>query len=120
MGGSTVMVEDMGKYMDSLRILQGTGLRTIYPGHGPAIDDPDRVIGEYLTHRLQREAQVLAAVRQGAETVGEVVRLVYADVDTSLHPAAAVSVDAHLRKLDDDRLVAYRGGGWSGRIEPVA
>lgn len=116
MGGSTVMVEDMKRYLDSLRVLQRTGLRVIYPGHGPIMRDPDRTIGEYLEHRLMREAQILGAVRGGATTVGAVVQRVYAEVDPVLHPAAAVSVDAHLRKLADDGVVTYRGGGWSGPV----
>jgi glyoxylase-like metal-dependent hydrolase (beta-lactamase superfamily II) len=111
MGGSTVMVEDMKRYLDSLRLLHQTGLRVIYPGHGPIMRDPDRTIGEYLEHRLLREAQILDAVLSGAVTVGAVVQKVYAAVDPVLHPAAAVSVDAHLRKLAGEGVVAYRGGG---------
>jgi hydroxyacylglutathione hydrolase len=117
MGGSTVMVEDMKRYLDSLRMLHRTGLRVIYPGHGPIMRDPDKTIGEYLEHRLMREGQILDAVRGGAATVGAVVQRVYVEVDPALHPAAAVSVDAHLRKLADEGVVTYRGGGWSGRVE---
>jgi glyoxylase-like metal-dependent hydrolase (beta-lactamase superfamily II) len=116
MGGSTVMVEDMKRYLDSLRLLHQTGLRVIYPGHGPIMRDPDRTIGEYLEHRLLREAQILDAVLSGAVTVGAVVQKVYAAVDPVLHPAAAVSVDAHLRKLADEGVVTYHGGGWSGPV----
>ncbi|HAX80964.1 MAG TPA: MBL fold metallo-hydrolase [Actinobacteria bacterium] len=116
MGGSTVMVEDMKRYLDSLTMLHRTGLRVIYPGHGPIMRDPDRTIGEYLEHRRQREAQILAAIDGGATTVGAVVRKVYAEVDPRLHPAAAVSVDAHLRKLADEGVVDYRGGGWTGPV----
>ncbi|MBI5156884.1 MAG: MBL fold metallo-hydrolase [Acidimicrobiia bacterium] len=119
MGGSTVMVEDMGDYVRSLRAVQGIGLRVIYPGHGPIITEPDRVVGDYLSHRLERERQILAAVRSGAATVGAVVQQVYADVDPALHLPAAVSVDAHLRKLADDGLVRYRGGGWMGGVEAL-
>ena len=116
MGGSTVMVEDMTDYLRSLRAVHGIGLRTIYPGHGPIVADPDRVVGEYLNHRLEREAQILAAVRSGAATVGAVVERVYADIDPRLHIPAAVSVDAHLRKLATDGLVSYAGGGWRGAV----
>lgn len=116
MGGSTVMVEDMKHYLDSLRRLHHTGLRVIYPGHGSIMRDPDRTIGAYLEHRLQREAQILEAVGDGAATVGAIVQRVYSSVDPALHPAAAVNVDAHLRKLATEGVVDYRGGGWSGRV----
>jgi glyoxylase-like metal-dependent hydrolase (beta-lactamase superfamily II) len=116
MGGSSVMVEDMMRYLDSLRRLQRTGLRVIYPGHGPVMRDPDRTIAEYLAHRLDRESQILGAIRNGATTVGAIVQRVYAEVDPVLHPAAAVSVDAHLRKLAEEGVITYQGGGWAGAV----
>jgi glyoxylase-like metal-dependent hydrolase (beta-lactamase superfamily II) len=119
MGGSTVIVEDMSDYLSSLRILGGTGLAVIYPGHGPVIAEPDAVISDYVTHRLEREAQVLASVRAGARTVGQVVESVYAEVHPSLHPAAALSVAAHLRKLDSDGEVRFSASDdtWSATVE---
>jgi len=116
MGGSTVMVENMTLYLESLRRVQRVGPAVIYPGHGPVVDDPTRVIAEYLAHRMERESQILAAVRAGATTVGDVVGRVYAAVDPALHPAAAVSVEAHLRKLAEEGLVRFSGGGWSGAV----
>lgn len=105
MGGSTVIVEDMSAYLNSLQRLQDTGLEAIHPGHGPVIDAPDLIIAEYIAHRLEREQQILAALDDGAGSLGEIVTDVYRDVDPTLHPAAAVSVTAHLRKLLSDGLV---------------
>lgn len=109
MGGSTVMVEDMGAYMTSLQRVLDIAPRVIHPGHGPVIDDPATVVTHYLAHRRDRETQILEAVVAGASTVAAVVASVYAGVDRSLHPAAAVSVDAHLRKLADEGRVRYPG-----------
>ena len=119
MGGSTVIVEDMSDYLASLRVLAGTGLRVIYPGHGPVIDDPDATIADYLAHRLAREAQVLAAVEAGSATLGQVVEAVYVDVDPALYGAAALSVNAHLRKLHRDGSVRFPapGDGWAAVVE---
>ncbi|MDH3189171.1 MAG: MBL fold metallo-hydrolase [Acidimicrobiia bacterium] len=105
-GGSSVMVETMGPYLDSLKKLKGTGLRTILPGHGETIDDPDAVIDWYLAHRLQRHHEILDAVHNGAGTVGEVVEMVYRDVDSSLYPLAARSVKAHLVLLSAEGQIA--------------
>ncbi len=110
MGGSTVVIEDLAAYLSSLRRLLPLGLTRLYPGHGPEIDDPAAVIEEYLAHRLERERQVLAALAGGAGTVGEVVAAVYAEVDPALHPIAAHSVAAHLRKLADEGRVSFAGG----------
>jgi glyoxylase-like metal-dependent hydrolase (beta-lactamase superfamily II) len=109
MGGSSVMVEDMGHYLDSLARLEGTGLVRLHPGHGDDMDDPDRVIGWYIAHRRQRHEEIFEAVVGGASTITEVVEVVYADVDRSLHPLAARSVEAHLTLLRDQGRIALSG-----------
>lgn len=113
MGGSSVMVDDMGPYLASLERLRKLPFDRLYPGHGPEIDNPAEVIDWYLAHRRQREAEVLSAVREGAGTVGEVVETVYAEVDSALYPLARRNVYAHLRKLADDGLVQVQGGEWA-------
>lgn len=105
MGGSTVVIEDLAAYMASLRRLLGIGLERICPGHGPVIDDPDALIAGYIAHREDRERQILGAIDGGAATLGDVVLHVYREVDPSLHPAAAVSVAAHLTKLSAEGVV---------------
>lgn len=105
MGGSTVVIEDMSDYLNSLHRLRGTGLEVIHPGHGPVIDAPDDLITEYIEHRLEREQQIVAALEAGAGTLGAIVVEVYRDVDPALHPVAAMSVAAHLAKLGSDGLV---------------
>ena len=118
MGGSTVIVEDMAAYLNSLHALRDTGLTILYPGHGEVIEEPDAIISDYIAHRLEREAQILAAVRAGAGTVGQVVESVYADVHPALHPAAALSVASHLRKLAADGEVRFAipDAGWSAEV----
>lgn len=99
MGGSTVVVEDMVDYMASLERLSGLDIDVMYPGHGPVMKDPAGVVRQYRDHRMDRERQIIEALARGAETVGEIVHLVYADVDSALHFAAGQSTGAHLRKL---------------------
>jgi len=102
MGGSSVMVEDMGSYLRSLERLQGLDLDRLYPGHGPEIERPQEVISWYIAHRLQREQEILEAIAGGAIDVDAIVESVYRTVDPSLHPLAARSVAAHLRKLEQE------------------
>jgi hypothetical protein len=68
-------------------------------------------IEEYRAHRLEREAQVLAEVRQGEGTAGELTRRVYGELDASLMVAAEMTLRAHLRKLVDDGVVRSSGEG---------
>ncbi len=117
MGGSTVVVEDMAQYLTSLRRLHGIGLEALYPGHGPVIDAPDALISEYIAHRLDREEQIISAIARGAETLGEIVTKVYRDVDPALHPVAAMSVGAHLRKLvAEERVVTDEDPRWDSPV----
>jgi glyoxylase-like metal-dependent hydrolase (beta-lactamase superfamily II) len=103
LGRGTTVVEwpggDMADYLASLRLLLDLRPERLYPGHGPLVPDAvDRVEG-YLAHRQGREAQVLEALAAGDRTPAEVVARVYAEVDPGLHPAAELSVRAHLAKL---------------------
>ena len=120
-GGSTVMVQHMGDYLRSLERVAGLRAALLLPGHGPRIDNPAEVIDHYIEHRLDREQQIVDAVRAGDGTVGEVVERVYADVDRELHPLAAMSVAAHLRKLHDEQVVGFSEEAdlWSAIVEMV-
>ena len=108
-GGSSVMVERLGPYLTSLERLKGTGLERLYPGHGDEMSDPDEVIDWYLAHRLQRHAEILESLKTGARSLPDIVEDVYRDVDSSLHPLAALSVRAHLELLSEEGLIAWDG-----------
>ena len=91
---------DLGLYLDTLERLSGLDLELIYPGHGPRIDDPQRKIREYIEHRLERETQILTAIRDGADTVERIVEQINIDTPRYLFPAAGQSVLSHLIKLE--------------------
>ena len=109
MGGSSVMVEDMGKYLASLDKLRGIGLTRLHPGHGEEMDDPDQVIDWYVAHRKQRHEEILEAIRSGATSRDAIVEVVYRDVDRALHPLAARSVQAHLELMFEQGRIASSG-----------
>jgi glyoxylase-like metal-dependent hydrolase (beta-lactamase superfamily II) len=104
---------DMGAYMRSLRTMIQLRARTIYPGHGPVVFDAGGKLEEYLSHRTQREEQVIAALGAGRATPEDMVPEIYGDeVASSMFPAAERSVLAHLLKLEREERVArtVRGG----------
>ncbi len=111
MGGSSVMVEDMGSYLESLRRLADTGLTRLHPGHGEEMDDPDHVIDWYIAHRLQRHEEIYDAIAAGDHSIEDIVERVYADVDRSLHPLAARSVAAHVELLNREGRIALSPTG---------
>ena len=100
--GSTVVAHPDGvlaDYLASLRRLRALGALAVLPGHGPELPSPAAAAEQYLAHREARLEQVSAAVEAGATDVESVVRVVYADVDPALWPAATLSVRAQLRHL---------------------
>jgi endoribonuclease LACTB2 len=94
------------EYLASLeRMRRLSNLSVLFGGHGPAIANPYEKIAEYISHRLQREESILAAVRDGASTPKEIVVRVYTDVSPKAHAMAERAVLAHLEKLEADGLV---------------
>jgi glyoxylase-like metal-dependent hydrolase (beta-lactamase superfamily II) len=119
MGWSTTVVTppdgDMGSYMASLKKLLARDDKVLWPTHGGPVRDPKPFVRAYIDHRLDREAQIVACLRDGVSTIPEMVARMYADVDKRLHPAAARSVLAHLIQMTNDGRVVVEGNGASAR-----
>lgn len=113
MGWSTTVVSppdgEMAAYLESLRIVAGRHDDVAIPTHGPPIADPSEFVAELVVHRLQRERQILDAVRSGLDTIPVIVESLYGDVRRELHKPARRSVLAHLVKLVADDTVAVDG-----------
>jgi glyoxylase-like metal-dependent hydrolase (beta-lactamase superfamily II) len=104
---------NMRDYLASLKRVQDLPqLSVIFGGHGPAIANPYNKISEYISHRLEREQNILAAVRAGDTTPAEIVARVYTDVSPKAHGLAERAVLAHLEKLEADQKVYRQGAGW--------
>ena len=125
--GTTVVAHpdgQLGAYLDSLdrlhRLAEAHEIATIWPGHGPVIDEALPALEFYIRHRAERLAQVEQAVLAlaGEDTLPAamrhvdleagtgasltprtVVERVYADVDPVLWGAAELSVRAQLAHL---------------------
>jgi glyoxylase-like metal-dependent hydrolase (beta-lactamase superfamily II) len=98
---------NMNDYLGSLRRMRALpNVTVLLPGHGPAVANPYEKIDEYIAHRLEREAKILAAVRAGAATPKEIVARVYSDVNPKAFAMAERAVLAHLEKLVEEGLVA--------------
>lgn len=102
---------DLAKYLRSLQRMQELAPRTLYPGHGPVVMRAGAKLQEYLEHRAEREAQVLAALADGPKPIPELVETIYEDYPPEVRPLAARSVLAHLLKLETEGRVARAGSG---------
>ena len=115
--GTTVVAHpdgQLGAYLDSLdrlhALAESREATTIWPGHGPVIDDALGALDFYIAHRKERLAQVADALadlksRPHPEGISsddlprQIVETVYADVDPILWGAAELSVRAQLAYL---------------------
>jgi glyoxylase-like metal-dependent hydrolase (beta-lactamase superfamily II) len=95
----------MAGYLDGLERLRSRGLSALCPGHGPLVSGPvavrDKLDG-YIAHRLDRERRLVSALDSGLRGVDELLDAVWDDAPAVLRPAAAVTLAAHLDKLEDE------------------
>jgi glyoxylase-like metal-dependent hydrolase (beta-lactamase superfamily II) len=92
----------LADYMASLRRLQDLELTVLYPGHGPEVHDPRAKIAEYIAHRQEREDRLVAALDRGERSRAALLAEVWDDVPEQLRGAAAIAMQAHLEKLEDE------------------
>jgi glyoxylase-like metal-dependent hydrolase (beta-lactamase superfamily II) len=113
MGWSTSIIAppdgNMQDYMDSLARLLTRDDEVYWPTHGPCIPNPKEFVEGYIQHRQNREHQVLARLAAGDTRITAMVEVMYADIDKKLHPAAALSVFAHMQDLVARKRVACSG-----------
>ena len=97
----------LANYMRSLEKLRKRELETLCPGHGPVVWEPAAKLDEYVEHRLDRERRLVRALERGLRTTDELLNEVWDDVPPELRVAAALTLAAHLDKLEaEERLPA--------------
>ncbi|MEJ5989924.1 MBL fold metallo-hydrolase [Ramlibacter sp. PS3R-8] len=114
LNGSTTVVDppdgDMTAYLDSLDRLAAAcdeyGIDFILPAHGHVLGFAKRAIEMLKAHRLQREARIVAAMRERPTgTLEDWVELAYADVPPRMWPVAKRSLLAHVQRIEALQLV---------------
>jgi len=95
----------MRDYMASIDKLLARSEETYLPGHGGLVKSAPSYVRELKRHRLDRENAILAQVTSAEKSIPEIVAVLYAAVDPALHPAAGLSVFAHLEDLAGRGLV---------------
>lgn len=115
--GSTVVIippaGSMSDYINSLLRLKQENIHFIAPGHGDLIPDANKLVDATYRHRMLRENKVINALsNQPDSTAQELVAHVYQDVGSHLHALAALSLSAHLIKLEEDGKATEQQGRW--------
>lgn len=132
MGWSTSVVVppdgDMDSYLASLALLAAHDDAVLVPTHGgpigglhdPLKRQPQSFVRQLIDHRRAREAQILALLAEGPQSIPDMVRVIYAQVDARLHGAAGQSMLAHLISLERAGRVRHDGGAMRPRVWQTA
>ena len=111
LGSSSATVGDLSAYMKSLQLLTTFRHDVICPAHGAVVPAPRgrRLVQWYMSHRSQREEEVLSSLEKGITKVDEMVKDIYPkNLKKGLRDGAARNVRTHLDKLKKE-----------GRVEEV-
>src|SRR5205814_1631893 len=104
--GPLVAVATPGHAPDHLAFVAGRALLSgdAVLGRGSVFvfPDPGALLREYREHRVDRERRLVEALGDGLRTVPQLLDRVWADAPAALRPAAAVTLAAHLDKLDEE------------------
>jgi glyoxylase-like metal-dependent hydrolase (beta-lactamase superfamily II) len=108
----------MSAYLGSLRKLIALGARRYLPAHGGPIEDGRAHALALLAHREARNAQIAAAVGNGADRLDALLDAIYPHVADAVRPAALLTLEAHLEYLADAGIVVLERGPAGVRFAP--
>ena len=113
MGWSTSIISppdgDMTDYMNSLDLLLQRNDEIYWPNHGTCITDPKSYVRSFITHRQEREDQILNCLSNGLYKIQDMVPTMYTDLDINMYQAAARSVFAAIIRLIEMDRVTCKG-----------
>jgi glyoxylase-like metal-dependent hydrolase (beta-lactamase superfamily II) len=120
LSGTTAVINppdgDMAAYLQSLERLRKRRLTRLCPGHGDVMEEPKAILAEYVAHRVERENQILEALRDGPTKITDLVARIYVDTPEALHDMAGRSVLAHLQKLKAEGRVSGRDANSAWKV----
>ena len=104
---------DMGAYISGLERIRDLKPKVLFPGHGPLVANPERVLTEYIEHRKARHQKVLEAVRAGNSDILSIASAAYSD-SPGAHPLLAQDQAlSHLKELQKTGDVENDGSGYT-------
>ncbi|MDB5588157.1 MAG: fold metallo-hydrolase [Devosia sp.] len=121
MGWNSTLVSvpdgSMADYLASLDKVIALEFTHYVPAHGGPIADGVTYAQALKAHREARNAQVLAAVTAGADTLGKVVSAVYPKIALPVRLAARMTVTAHVEYLEGLGELTVRHGPFGARLK---
>ncbi|KAJ8934939.1 hypothetical protein NQ314_013098 [Rhamnusium bicolor] len=115
LGEGTAVFEDLYDYMNSLQNIANIQPNVIYPGHGNVIHNPLEKIQFYISHRIEREQQIMDVLSNNRKqyfSEHDLVKIIYVDISEKLVKAAEGNVNHHLLKLLKEEKVKKENSLW--------
>lgn len=109
----------MRDYLASLDRVIATPYQHYLPAHGGAIENGPAYARALKKHREMRNGQIVAAVDQGARSIGAVVGRIYPQQSPAIRLAAAMTVRAHVEYLAELGALRARRTLWGTRLSPA-
>ena len=92
----------MSEYIQGLYRLRKLAPRLLFPGHGPVVTNPHRLLSHYIKHRESRHEAVFAAVKGGLTELSEIADAAYLDTPDA-HPHLKLDqTQSHLNALSKE------------------
>ena len=103
---------DMNEYLAGLERLRDLDPALLFPGHGPMVANPKRLLTHYLNHRKDRHLRVLNAVKSGNRSLDSITREAYENTPEA-HPSLAMDQTySHLLALEKSGEIQQENGNW--------
>lgn len=120
MGWNSTLVSvpdgSMADYLASLDKVIALPQLLYVPAHGGPIENGPAFARALKAHRLMRNGQVLAAVRDGARSVRALVTAIYPGLSPPVRMAAQMTIAAHVEYLEDRGELRVLRRPWGTRI----
>ena len=88
---------DMTRYIEGLHRLRDLDANLLFPGHGPMVANPTKLLTHYIEHRQKRHEAVYTAWHNGLREIEELSHAAYADTPDA-HPL--LKIDQTMSHLD--------------------
>jgi glyoxylase-like metal-dependent hydrolase (beta-lactamase superfamily II) len=103
---------DLPQYLDSLERLRHYDARLLLPSHGSPTVRPRVVLEEAISHRREREGQLVAALRKGLRRIPELAEELYRGLPAPLMRFAEMQIAAGLQKLEREGRAKHLDQNW--------
>jgi len=112
-GVGTILVSsdegDMGEYISGLERLRNMQPKMLFPGHGPLIANPEKLLNKYIKHRKNRNNKIIEALRSNITNSYEICHFVYTDSPDANMVLANDQILSHLYSLIKENVVKKIG-----------